>query len=66
MYTCQNHGNEKIVKNGLNTGDSQQYWCKDGVLEQKRGYAEAQKEQILFVMRGIQRAFGMSGPTPAS
>lgn len=45
---------------------------KHGVLEPKRGYSEAQKEQILSAynerssMRGVQRTFGVSRPTLAS
>jgi hypothetical protein len=51
IYTCRACESQNIVKNGHNASGSQQYWCKDcgkrGVLEPKRGYTEAQKEQIL-------------------
>ena len=76
IYTCRACGSQNIVKNGHNASGSQQYWCKDrgkrGVLESKRGYTEAQKEQILAAyherssMRGIQRTFGVSRPTLAA
>lgn len=76
IYTCLNCGGQHIVKNGHNASGSQQYLCKDcgkrGVLEPKRGYTEAQKEQILSAyqerssMRGIQRTFGVSRPTLAA
>jgi len=76
VYKCRNCGGQDIVKNGHNASGSQQYWCKDcgkrGVLESKRGYSEAQKEQILAaysersIMRGIQRTFGVSRPTLVS
>ena len=76
VYKCRNCESQNIVKNGHNASGSQQYWCKDcgkhGVLEPKRGYTEAQKEQIVSAyyerssMRGIQRAFGVSRPTLAS
>ena len=73
IYRCRNCDSQKIVKNGHNASGNQQYWCKDcgnrGVLEPKRGYTAAQKEQILSAyyerssMRGIQRTFGVSRPT---
>ena len=76
VYKCRNCDSQNIVKNGHNASGSQQYWCKDcgrrGVLEPKRGYTEAQKEQILSAyserssMRGVQRTFGVSRPTLAS
>ena len=75
IYQCRNCDSQNIVKNGHNASGSQQYRCKDcgkrGVLEPKRGYTEAQKEQILSAyserssMRGIQRTFGVSRPTLA-
>ena len=76
VYKCRNCDSRDIVKNGHNASGSQQYLCKNcrryGVLEPKRGYSEAQKEQILSAyderssMRGIQRTFGVSRPTLAS
>ena len=76
VYTCRNCDSRNIVKNGHNASGSQQYWCQDcgkrGVLEPKRGYSEAQKEQILSAyqerssMRGVQRTFGVSRPTLAA
>jgi len=76
VYKCRNCDSQNIVKNGHNASGSQQYVCKDcgrhGVLEPKRGYTEAQKEQILSAyherssMRGVQRTFGVSRPTLAS
>ncbi len=79
VYKCRNCDSQNIVKNGHNASGSQQYWCKDygkrGVLEPKRGYTEAQKEQILSAyserstpsaVRGIQCTFGVSRPTLAS
>ena len=79
IYQCRKCGSQNIVKNGHNASGSQQYWCKDcgqrGVLEPKRGYTEAQKEQILsaynerstpLAVRGIQRTFGVSRPTLAA
>lgn len=76
VYKCRNCEGQNIVKNGHNASGSQQYVCRDcgkrGVLEPKRGYSEAQKEQILSAyqerssMRGIQRTFGVSRPTLAS
>lgn len=76
VYKCRNCDSQDIVKNGHNASGSQQYLCKScgthGVLEPKRGYSEAQKEQILSAyderssMRGIQRTFGVSRPTLAS
>ena len=76
VYKCRNCDSQDIVKNGHNASGSQQYLCKrcgtHGVLEPKRGYSEAQKEQILSAyderssMRGIQRTFGVSRPTLAS
>ena len=76
VYRCRNCDSQKIVKNGHNASGSQQYGCKDcgkrGVREPKRGYTQAQKEQILAAynerssMRGVQRTFGVSRPTLAS
>ena len=76
VYKCRNCDSQNLVRNGHNASGSQQYWCKDcgkrGVLEPKRGYSEAQKEQILSAynerssMRGVQRTFGVSRPTLAS
>jgi len=76
MYKCRNCESQNIIKNGHNASGSQQYYCKDcgkrSVLEPKRGYTEAQKEQILSAyaerssMRGIQRTFGVSRPTLTS
>ena len=76
VYTCRTRGSQNIVKNGHNASGSQKYWCNDcgkrGVLEPKRGYTEAQKEQILSAyserssMRGMQRTFGVSRPTLTS
>jgi transposase-like protein len=73
---CRSCDSQNIVKNGRNASGSQQYMCKDcgkhGVLEPKRGYTEAQKEQILSAyherssMCGVQRTFGVSRPTLAS
>ena len=70
VYKCRSCDSQNIVKNGHNASGSQQYWCKDsgkrGVLEPKRSYTEAQKEQILSAyyerssMRGVQRTFGVS------
>lgn len=72
VYKCRNCDSLDIVKNGHNASGSQQYLCKNcgtyGVLEPKRGYSEAQKEQSLSAyderssMRGIQRTFGVSRP----
>ena len=76
VYKCRNCDSQNLVKNGHNASGSQQYLCKDcgkrGVLEPKRGYTEAQKEQILSAyherssMRGVQRTFGVSRPTLVS
>lgn len=76
VYKCRNCNSQKIIKNGHNASGSQQYLCKDcgkrGVLEAKRGYTEAQKEQILSAyyerssMRGVERTFGVSRPTLVS
>jgi len=76
IYQCRNCNGKDIVKNGHNASGSQQYYCKDcgkhGVLEPKRGYTEAHKEQILSAyyerssMRGVQRIFGVSRPTLVS
>jgi insertion element IS1 protein InsB len=76
VYKCRSCDSQNIVKNGHNASGSQQYVCKDcgkcGVLEPKRGYSEAQKEQILAAyqerssMRGVQRTFGVSRPTRVS
>ena len=76
VYRCRNCNSQNIVKNGHNASGSQQYLCKDcgkrGVLEPKRGYTEAQKEQILSAyherssMRGVERTFGVSRPTLVS
>lgn len=76
VYKCRNCDSQNIVKNGHNASGSQQYVCKDcgkrGVLEPKRGYTAAQKEQILSdyhersSMRGVQRTFGVSRPTLVS
>ena len=79
VYKCRNCKSQNIVKNGHNASGSQQYICKDcgkrGVLEPKRGYTEAQKEQILSAyqerstpsaVRGVQRIFGVSRPTLAA
>jgi transposase-like protein len=76
VYTCPNCDSQNMVKNGHNASGSQQYYCKGcgkrGVLEPKRGYTEAQKEQILSAyterssMRGIQRTFGVIRPTLAA
>ena len=76
VYKCRNCESQNIVKNGHNASGSQQYVCRDcgkrGVLEPKRGYSEAQREQILSAyqerssMRGVQRTFGVSRPTLAS
>ena len=76
VYKCRKCDSQNIVKNGHNASGSQQYVCKDcgkrGVLEPKRGYSEAQKEQILSAyherssMRGVQRTFGVSRPTLVS
>jgi transposase-like protein len=76
VYKCRNCSSENIVKNGHNASGSQQYVCKNcgkrGVLEPKRRYTQAQKDQVLFAyrerssMRGIQRTFGVSRPTLAS
>jgi transposase-like protein len=73
IYACRECGSQEIIKNGHNASHSQQYVCKScgkhGVLEPRRGYTEAQKEQILSAyyerssMRGIQRTFGVSRPT---
>jgi transposase-like protein len=72
VYKCRSCDSQNIVKNGHNASRSQQYVCKDcgkrGVLQPKRGYTEAQKEQILSAyherssMRGIERTFGVSRP----
>ncbi len=76
VYRCRNCDSQNIVKNGHNASGSQQYLCKacgkHSVLEPKRGYTEAQKEQILSAyherssMRGIERTFGVSRPTLVS
>ena len=79
VYRCRNCDSQNIVKNGHNASGSQQYLCKacgkHGVLEPKRGYTEAQKEQILSAyqerstpsaVRGIERTFGVSRPTLVS
>jgi transposase-like protein len=76
VYKCRSCESQNIVKNGHNASGSQQYLCKAcgkrGVLEPKRGYTEAQKEQILSAyherssMRGVQRTFGVSRPTLAA
>ena len=76
VYKCRNCESQNIIKNGHKASGSQQYVCKDcgkrGVLEPKRGYTEAQKEQILSAyyerssMRGVQRTFGVSRPTLVS
>jgi transposase-like protein len=76
VYKCRNCGSQNIVKNGHNASGSQQYVCNDcrkrAVLEPKRGYTEAQKEQIMSAyherssMRGVQRTFGVSRPTLAA
>jgi len=76
IYNCGRCHSQHIVKNSHNASGSQQYWCKAcgkrGVLEPKRGYSAAQKEQILAAynerssMRGVQRTFGVSRPTLAS
>ena len=75
-YKCRNCDSQNIVKNGHHASGSQQYGCKDcgkrGVLAPKRGYTEAQKEQILSAyharasMRDLQRTFGGSRPTRVS
>ena len=66
----------KYCQKWHNASGSQQYLCKDcgkrGVLEPKRGYTAAQKEQILSAyherssMRGVERTFGVSRPTLVS
>jgi|SRR5215207_1296165 len=76
VYKCRKCESQNIIKNGHNASGSQQYVCKDcgkrGVLEPKRGYTAAQKEQILSAyqerssMRGVQRTFGVSRPTLAA
>jgi transposase-like protein len=76
VYDCRHCGSENIVKNGHNGSGSPQYKCKDCgkycVLVPKRGYSEAQKEEILAAyherpsMRGIQRIFGVSPQTLAT
>jgi len=76
VYNCRSCDSKNIVKNGHNASGSQQYVCKAcgkrGVFEPKRGYTEAQKEQILSAyqerssMRGVQRTFGVSRPTLTS
>jgi len=77
VYRCRNCDSQNIVKNGHNASGIRQYACKDcgkkrGVLEPKRGYSKAQKEQILSAyherssMRGVQRTFGVSCPTLAA
>jgi transposase-like protein len=72
VYHCRHCGNENIVKNGHNGSGSPQYKCKYCVLVPKRGYSEAQKEEILAAyherpsMRGIQRIFGVSPQTLAT
>lgn len=76
VHKCRNCESQNIVKNGHNASGSQQYVCRDcgkrGVLEPKRGYSEAQKEQILSAcqersrMHGVQRTFGVSRPTLAA
>jgi transposase-like protein len=73
VHVCRQCGSSNIVKNGHNASGSQQFWCKDcdkrGVLNPRRGYTEAQKEQILAAyyerpsMRGIERIFGVSRHT---
>lgn len=58
IYKCRKCDGQNIVKNGHNASGSQQYWCKDcgkhGVLEPKRGYTQAQKEQIPADYKGCQ------------
>lgn len=76
IYKCRNCESQNLVKNGHKASGSQLYYCKDfgkrGVLEPKRGYREAQKEQILSAyqerssMPGIQPTFGVSHPTLVS
>jgi transposase-like protein len=76
VFTCRTCGSQNIVKNGHNASGNQQYLCKNcgkySVLESKRGYPQAKKEQILSAyrerssMRGIQRTFGVSRHTLAS
>ena len=73
IHVCRSCSSSNIVKNGHNASGSQQIWCKDcgkrGVLKPKRGYTEAQKEQIIAAyyerpsMRGIERIFGVSRHT---
>lgn len=75
IHVCRACGSSNIVKNGHNASGSQQIWCKDcgkrGVLNPRRGYSEAQKEQIIAAyyerpsMRGIERIFGVSRHTLA-
>ena len=81
FHVCRSCGSANIVKNGHNASGSQQFWhragmvCKDcdkrGVLKPRRGYTEAQKEQIIAAyyerpsMRGIERIFGVSRHTLA-
>jgi len=76
QYVCRKCGSRNIVKNGHSGSGSPQYKCKAcgtyGVLAPRRGYTEAQKEQIINAyyerpsMRGIQRIFGVSRPTLAT
>jgi transposase-like protein len=76
VYPCRHCGSKNIVKNGHNGSGSPQYKCKDCgkycVLEPKRGYSKAKKEEILAAyherpsMRGIQRIFGVSPQTLAT
>jgi len=76
IHNCRHCGSENLVKNGHNRSGSQQVWCKSCnkryVLLPRRGYTDAQKEQIIAAyherpsMRGIQRIFGVSPQTLAS
>ena len=70
IHTCRACGSTDIVKNGLNAYGNQQYRCKAcggfKVLEPKRRYSDARKEEILRAyqerasLRGVCRIFGVS------
>jgi transposase-like protein len=76
QHRCRTCGSLNIVRNGHNASGSQQVWCKDcgkrAVLKPRRGYSQAQQDQILAAyyerpsMRGIQRIFGVSRHTLAA
>ena len=75
-HSCRDCDSLNIVKNGFNSCGNQQYQCRDcgasKVLNPKKGYNKARKEEILRAyqerssLRGVARTFGVSRNTITS